>query len=206
MTEKLTMEQGEEMTEPVLIPHSNELGRLLQAQRELCATLTAAGGGIYAPCLPLFVRFPASAAVHTVTACTLTHLRADCDRLMLDAAVTTPQGSVSATLALARLLSPSTSASLVFDDDSARSATGATVDNGAHLVSGGGTRVGVAASDGVRSVSASTAAEVAVIARIRAWLLPLPLPVFRMARVQYTRDGHCVQWAVTESRWCKAQH
>ena len=202
MTEKLTMEQGEEMTETVLIPHSNELGRLLQAQRELCATLTAAGGGIYAPCLPLFVRFPASAAVHTVTACTLTHLRADCDRLVLDAAVTTPQGSVSATLALTRLLSPSTSTSLVFDDDSARSATGSTVDNGARLVSGGGTRVG----DGVRSVSASTAAEVAVIARIRAWLLPLPLPVFRMARVQYMRDGHCVQWAVTESRWCKAQH
>ena len=64
-------------TELVLIPHPNELKKLLDAQRALCVALTAGAkdGSVYAPCLPLYVR--GIALCHTERAAQATYAPID---------------------------------------------------------------------------------------------------------------------------------
>lgn len=87
-------------TETVIIPHPNEQATLAAAQRRLlCALQEQADGALWIPLYPPYLRgLPEDAAV---TSCVLTRLRADGERIVLDAEAATPTGTLRLTLPLA---------------------------------------------------------------------------------------------------------
>lgn len=91
-------------TETVIIPHPNEQNRIAELQRQILRALQAhaAGGEVWLPLFPPYVRGLAENAV--VSACTITQARRDGDRIVLDAEAATQTGTAHLTLPIAQRL------------------------------------------------------------------------------------------------------
>lgn len=92
--------------EIVIIPHPNELKKIADFQRQLCARLSH-GGEIWMPCFPLYVRgwFDGGSLADLrkrICACTLKGARKEDDRIVLDAEIIAGAETMLGSMEIAR--------------------------------------------------------------------------------------------------------
>ena len=172
-----------ETTEIVVIPHPTELAKLTALQHELLSALqaqSALSGAIWRPALPLYVRALtiAEGSAPEATASALARLRTatQCECVLETLALSAGVMSARATLQGADFSLLGTLAL-------------------AQQLNGSGAPAGdVTATAAYSALSLSLPP-----------LLPLRLPVFRVAEVHFTYAPHACSWEVVESHWCKAK-